>query len=119
MLFLYKNYIASAQSLNNLAEIYKHYKVVQFRPSTIKYQQLFFLKKLENNSLNQNEFDILIGKYKEKVLNNENEIFKGELPWVELKKYSADFQYVHLNDLCVSIYQAKSDFNEIISKNKL
>ena len=74
------------------------------------------MKKLENNYLSQNEFDNLIGKYRGKVLNNENEIFKGELPWAELKKYSGDFEYVHFNDLCLSIYEVQSDFKEIISK---
>ncbi len=114
LIFLYKNYESSAKSLNHISEIYKHYKCVQFRPSTIKYQQLFLLRKLEEDNINRQGIDSLITIYREKVLNNENEIFKSDLPWGELKKYSDDFKYIHFNDLCLSIYQAKSDFKEII-----
>lgn len=57
----------------------------------------------------------LIEEYQNRIENNENLIFQNDLPWGKLKNYYRNFTQINYHDLCVGVFEALNDFNEIIS----
>ena len=112
MVYLISNYVLDQKSVNNISEIYTHLHYMSYRPSCVRFNLLFLLNKIYDK--NDCECDNLINEYQLKIQENEEIIFNTDLPWQKLKNYYTDFQQINYHDLCVGIFEAQNDFNEII-----
>lgn len=111
VIYLSTNYVMNQNSIKYLSEIYSHTKILYYRSSSIRFELLFCLREIYENDYSNNK---LIEKYKNETLKYEESIFQMNLPWNQLKTYVEVFQSVNYHDLCVSIYESQTDFNEII-----
>lgn len=112
MVFLVSNYALDQKSVTDISNIYTHLHYLHYRPVCVRFNLLTLINQIYDK--NDCNCDGLKETYQKRIFENEEIIFQTDLPWSKLSNYYMSFQQINYHDLCVGVFEAQNEFEEIL-----